>query len=687
MIASVRDGRIVKVVPDREHPVSEGHICLKGPSMASITHDPDRVLRPLRRTGGPGAFEPVSWDEALDDIAARMKDIVAAHGSAALGIYTGNPTAFGTLHYAYAAMFVKAFGAGAKITGALHVDTGAKNLAMELVFGNGMAWTFPDIETCEFLIILGANPMISHMSLISEPRVRHRLEAIHQRGGVVVVDPRRTETARLFEHVPIRPDSDVWLLGAMLNHILAEGLEAADYLGGHANGLAELREGLAFLTPERAGRQCGVDAAAIRSLAERFAGARSAACYGRVGTCRGRYATLTNVFIEALNVVTGRFGVAGGWVTGISPIADPEATPAYPPYGSERSRIGDFPMLLGQTPSGSIADEIVTPGVGRLRAFFVDCGNPVNSYPAGDRLEAALKELELMVALDLYVTETTRHAHYILPATTFFEREDLTEMWAANAPRPWVQYTQAVVQPQGEARFEYDIYDSILERAGLPSLFAAFGTAENPRPPFIQAIDLMLQAGAYGGQDGLSLERLLDEFPHGVRVAESVDATSSWTRVHTPDRKARLWHPVIAAELVRLADEGEQTGNRLLLIGRRKLGSMNSWMHNVERLVRSDKPTLLMHPDDARDRRIVNGQRVRVSSRVAALEVEVEISDEMIAGSVSYPHGWGNRGGWARASALPGANINLLASGDPADWEQVSGNVHVDGIAVIVLPV
>jgi formate dehydrogenase len=688
MVAKVEGGAITKVSPDRAHPVSEGHICVKGPGMASIAYDPDRVLTPLRRMGGPGEFEPVSWDEALDDIAARLAPIMARDPTG-IALYAGNPGSFATLHSAYGTLFLKSLG-GEKRFGSINIDTGAKNVALELVFNSAVDWTFPDLEDCDFLIVIGANPMVSHMSLIAEPRALHKLLAIHERGRVVVVDPRRTETAERFEHLPVRPDSDAWLLGAMLSHIFTAGLERRDVLEARTSGWEALRKAVAPITPERAAAHCGVPAAAIRSLAERFAEARTAACYGRVGTNRGRFPTLINVLIESLNVVAGRFGAPGGWITGVSPMGDPAAPPAYAPYGAARSRIGGLPQVLGATPGGSLAAEITTPGKGQVRALFVDGGNPVMSYPRGDLLAAALDDLELCVALDFYVTETTRHAHYILPVPTFYEREDLTDYWVRNATRPWVQHTPAVVPPRGEARLEFDIYNAILGRLGLPAVFAAPGA--NDPPKLMDVADGLLRQGIYGDKfgeapAGLSIARLRREHPSGVRTAERPDAEASWSRVRTPDGRVRLWHPVTEAEIGRLLTEGDAAqADVLYLFGRRKLGSMNSWMHNVDRLVRSERATLLMHPDDARARQIADGQRVRISSKTGSLEVEAELTDEIIPGSVNYPHGWGHQGGWKRANGLSGANINLIASAQPEDWEQVSGMVHVDGIPVTVLP-
>jgi formate dehydrogenase len=683
IVAEVVGGTVRQIGPDRDHPVSQGHICVKGAAMVGITYDPDRVLTPLKRVGNPGEFVRVEWDEAIYDIAASLNAIIERDGGKAIGIYKGNPASFATLHAVYVAQFLKALG-GDRSFNAVSIDTGAKNIAQELVFGSAVDWTFPDLEHCDFLIVIGANPLVSHMSLVAEPRALHKLNAIHERGGVVVVDPRRTETARQYEHVPIRPDSDAWMLGAMLNHIFSAGLECRELLETRTVGWEALREALAPVTPDVAATYCDVAPETIVQLAERFVRARTSACYGRVGTNRGRFSTLVNLLIESLNVVAGRFATAGGWVTGVSPMGDPKAPPRNAPYGSGYSRIGGFPLVLGSTPGGSLAAEITTPGDGQLKALFVDSGNPVLAYPDGERTAAALEQLELCVALDLYVTETSRHAHYILPATGFLEREDLTDYWVRNAPRPWVQYTPAVIAPRGEARHEYEVYNAILAAMGRPAMFAG--------APLMQVADDMLRTGLYGDHhgarpEGLSIERLRQEFSQGVRTGERVDAEASWSRVRTPDGRIRLWHDVTSGEIVRLLDEiGKAQPGELKLFGRRKLGSLNSWMHNVDRLVRNARPTLQLHPRDAQHRGICDGQRVLVCSKTGSVYAEAELTTDVVPGSACYPHGWGHAGGWIRANGLPGTNINQLASSLPEDWERVSGNVHVDGIIVMVRP-
>jgi anaerobic selenocysteine-containing dehydrogenase len=680
----VKDGRITKVGPDRAHPVSEGHLCVKGARMVDVTYDPDRVLTPLRRIGADGEFEPVGWDEALDDIARRLTAIVERHGGDSVAAYLGNPASFATMHPAYMTGFTRALGGGKRFN-SMQTDTGAKHVAVELTYGHPSRYTFPDLEDCDFLIIIGGNPAVSHMSLISEPRVLQRLDAIAARGGVVVVDPRRTETAKRYEHLPVRPDTDAWLLVMLLRTVFEEGLFDAGALDATAHHWRDLRDAVATVDMSEAASRCGVDEVAARDLARRLANARTAACYTRLGTGRGSFSSLTNLLIEALNVVTGRFGQQGGWVIGQGPVDLTKTVAA--PYGATRSRIGDLPLLMGCMPGGTLADEIMTPGAGQVRALFVDSGNPVLSYPRGDKLEKALGELELMVSLDFYVTETTRWSHYILPSTTFLERPDLNELWGANAPRPWVQYSDAVIPPQGEARNEYDIYAAILERMGLPSPLAMMGSGNCPDPDPIEAADLLLRSGRWGDMNvegGLSVAKLRADHPHGVRFIERVDAAATRERVYFEDRKARLWGELQAAEFERLKASAHDDGLRLF--GRRRLQGLNSWMHNSERLTRGHEPTLQVHPDDAARLGVADGQQVRVASSTGELLVTAEVTDEVMQGSVNYPHGWGHRGGWRRANGIRGANVNLLASDDPKDWEQVSGMCLLDGIPVRVEP-
>ena len=673
MVATVKNGRVTKITPDRDHVTAEGHICIKGPSVVHVTYDEDRVTTPLKRSGMPGEFEPVGWDAALDDIACRLRQVNETCGSGSVAVYTGNPSAFAT-HLPTALLGFAASLSG-KIYGAMHVDTIGKQLGSELVYGSPMVQSFPDIERTDFLLMLGANPMVSQLSLVTEPLFRIKLDDIAKRGAVVVVDPRRTETAKRYEHCPIKPDTDVWLLAAMIGTLTREGLVEKELLGERVTGWAELSDALQRVTLAEASERTGIPAGRIESLALEFAAAERAVCYGRVGTNRGTFTTLLNVLIEALNLATGNFGQPGGNV-----IAGGATDLPTPPYGSSQSRTG-IPSTMGISPTGELAYDILTPGEGQLRALIVACGNPALSAPGGAKLEQALESLELLVSIDLYVNETNRYADYILPGLTFLERADTNDFWI-NKPRPWLQYSNAVIPSVGEARLECGILDDLAVRMGGPSILGGLvGQNEKTHPMDLVAMQFAQR------DDGLTLEKLKDH-PHGIALAANVDAENSWGRVAFEDGKPKVWGKVVDQEIERLAAHPKPAkgAEELLLFGRRMLKSLNSWMHNVHRLVRSDKPTLLMHPDDAASRGIETGQEVTVSSKSGTVTVTAEVTPDVVAGSVCYPHGWGHNGSWNLANSQAGANINVLASSEPEDWEQVSGACHLDGIPVRVFP-
>ena len=692
LVATVQDGQISNIEADRQHPVSKGYACIKGPAIADITYDKERVLRPLKRVGGPGEFETVQWEDALPDIARRMVEILDAQGPNSVGMYLGNPSAFSTQHAAAAQTFIRLFGSD-KVYSAMHVDIGARSAASALVFGDAGLLPFPDLPDCDFLLILGGNPVVSHLSLSTVPRVLEKLRAIAQREGVVVVDPRRTETARRFEHQSIMPDTDAWLLIGILKCLIEQEAIDNDRVNSQTTGWNHLKSTIVSFDLFQASQQCGIPEGSIRRLATRFAKAKRAACYGRVGTNRGQFSTLTSVLIDALNIVTGNFGISGGTIIGQSAFV-PEGmqVPVFP-YGNERSRIGNLPLIWGLQPGGALAAEITTPGEGQLRALFLDSGNPVLSYPDGKSTAKALDSLDLMVSLDFYVTESNKYADYILPTPTFVERADTNDLWGANAPEPWIHCVNAVIEPLGETRAEFDIYNALLSLMGKPDLVSLL-TGADPTSASESAMptdvaDFCLRMGPYGDKfgdkpDGLNFQKLQREHPHGLRYIERMPAAASWSRIAHADGKACLMDGVIKGEFFRLSESVLSDIPPLRLFGRRLIHSLNSWMHNSPRLSKKLRPTLQIHPHDAETHDIENGQWVRVHNDHGEITVLAEITDRVAKGAVCYPHGFGHDGGWTSANKTQGANVNQLASSNPEDWEQVSGSCFLDGIPVAI---
>jgi anaerobic selenocysteine-containing dehydrogenase len=697
LVATVEDGRLTKLRPDRDHPLSRGYACPKGIAMTDVQNDPDRVIHPLKRVGAPGEFERVSWQEAMDDIGRRLERVVRERGPSAVGWYMGNPGAFSYSHALWVKGFLDALGTPHYYTAGSQ-DVNNRFAASALLYGSPLLVPIPDLARTRFLLMVGANPLVSHGSVLSAPRVREQLNAVVERGGrVLVVDPRRTETARQFEHLPIRPDADAWLLLSMLQVIFEEELVDRAFVAERSAGVEALAEKAASHPPEETARLTGLPAERVREAARAFAAAESAAAYGRTGSCLGRFGTLVAFLLDALNAVTGNLDRPGGAVFGRPPIAldDVGEKAGLATYGKTHSRFGGFPDVLGNMPATLLPREMTTPGERQIRAFFVSAGNPVLSVPDGEALESALGELELMVSLDIYVNETNRHAHYVLPATTFLEREDVPVAFLGFYSTPFIQVTDRVVEPAGEAREEWRVIDEIARRLGLAPYsmaplrrLARLGIRLSPRA----LIDLLLRTGPAGDRfglrrSGLSL-RKVERSPHGIVLDEQIATGVLERKLRHGDKRVHLADEAIVSELTRLESaNGHNADYPLRLIGLRELRSHNSWMHNAALLMRGGRShTLRIHPDDARKAGLGDGECARVSSEAGALETPIMVTDEMTPGTVALPHGWGHRGGWRLANEAGGANVNLLAPSDPASLERLAGMAHLNGIPVRVEP-
>jgi anaerobic selenocysteine-containing dehydrogenase len=693
MVATVEDGRVTQLRPDKDHPLSRGYACPKGIAMAEVQNDPDRVTHPLRRKGD--GFERVTWGEALDDIGTRLRRVLDERGPKAVGWYFGNPGAFSYSHTLWVKGFLDALGSPHFYTAGSQ-DVNNRFAASALLYGSPLMVPIPDLSRTGFLLMVGANPLVSHGSVLGAPRIREELGDIERRGGrVVVVDPRRTETARQFEHLPVRPDSDAWLLLSLLHVIFEEDLADREFLARWSHGAEMLERAAREHSPDATEGRTGVPAARARELARGFAAADGAAAYGRTGSCLGRFATLVAFLLDALNVVTGNLDRPGGAVFGTPPV-DLEALgrrTGYVTYAKTRSRVGGFPDVLGNMPAALMPREIETPGEGQLRALFVSAGNPVLSVPDGDALERALEEVDLMVSLDLYVNETNRHADYVLPTTTFYEREDVPFALLPFFITPFVQGTEAVAEPPGEARQEWQIIDDIARRVGTSPYSAAavrvlakLGIRPKPR----QLADLLIRIGPRGDlfglrRSGLSLKKLM-RHPHGIVLGVHVKTGVLRRKLQHRDKRVHLAPPEIEQELTALASaNGDDPAYPLSLIGMRELRSHNSWMHNAPLLMRGGRThALRIHPDDAASAGLEEGDEALVESKTGAVVVPVLVTDEMTPGTVALPHGWGHRAGWRLANQHAGVNVNALTSSDPADLERLAGMAHLNGVPVRV---
>ena len=698
LVATVEDGRVTALRPDRDHVVSRGYCCPKGVTFHHVTHDPDRILHPLKRT--PDGWQRIGWEQAIGEIGAKLNAIRTAHGPDAIALYTGNPAGYSYSHTLSSGSWLKAIGSRNGY-GAGSQDNLSIFVAAKFLYGSHLRVPVPDLDRTRYLLIVGSNPVISQGTMMHAVDAKGRLEAVRARGGkVVVIDPRRTETARIAdEHHFITPDRDAFFLLAMLQVVLGEGLEDGAFLAEHANDLEWLRAAVAPFTPELAAAETGIAAAVIRRLARELAAARGGSVYGRV-VC-GSFGTLAAWAIDVLNVVTGNLDRPGGAVfsDGIVDMAATVKRLGLDEYGEHRSRVAGLPGVLGQLPSGVLADEITTTGPGQIRALVVTAGNPVVSIANGPALADAMRELECTVVLDIQMSETAALADYVLPCTTALEREDFPIFHANLCTEPYIQWTEPMIPPQGEARSEWEIFVALGDAMGLRFLDDRFadlirGALRLVGGDFSQRwlADAMIRTGPYGDgylpwSSGWNVSRLAAE-KHGVRLG-AIRTGILREKLLTPDHKIALRRPEIEAEMQRLrGTAGPQAAAAsdypFRLIGRRDHRSNNSWLRNVPKLMTGERcRRLRVHPDDAASLGLVDGGRARVRSRVGMLEVDVRVTDEVMPGVVSLPHGWSELATERRvADAAPGPNCNALI--DHRAIEPLAGMALLNGFPVAV---
>ena len=715
------DGRqVVRIRGDRDDVFSHGFICPKGSTLKQLQEDPDRLRRPQIRRGSE--WKEVSWDDAFAEVQQGLEGVWERHGREAVAIYLGNPNVHNLAGQLYLRPLIKALGTNNRFS-ASSVDQLPKHVSAGLMFGGPLLMPIPDLDRTDHLLMLGANPYESNGSLCTAPDFPGRLEAIQERGGkVVVVDPRRSKTAaKASEHVSIRPGTDAHLLCAIAQTIVAEERVDVGRLAEHLNGLAELPQVLAPFTPDAVAPVCGIDADTIRRMARELCDAEAAAVYGRIGTHTAEFGTIAAWAVDVVNVLTGNLDRPGGAMFPL-PAAGRRPGEAGGPgwaMGRWESRVKGFPERIGEFPVATLADEIETPGQGQVRALVTVAGNPVLSTPNSGRLDAALASLEFMVSVDVYRNETSRHADVILPPPSPLERSHYDIAFYGLAVRNVANWSPPVLDlepgmiPEAEilARLALiaagqgsDADPAIVDDLLLTGLLASIRKSE---PELIgdrddaaildllhgdtaeaRVIDLMLRAGPYGegfgaDPDGLSLEKL-ESNPHGIdfgalepRLPEVLDTESGCVEL-TPQ--------AIVEDLGRLAHSLDRNGDGMVLVGRRHVRSNNSWMHNIDVLMKG-KPrcTLQIHPDDAARLGVADGGTARVTSRVGTVEAPVEITPDIRVGVVSLPHGWGHDvdgTSMSIAAAKPGVNSNVLT--DETAVDALSGNAVLNAIPVDV---
>ncbi|RVT48563.1 molybdopterin-dependent oxidoreductase [Rubrivivax albus] len=710
-------GRITSVRGAEHDVFSHGYICPKGVAVKDLHDDPDRLRTPLIRRGN--TFVEATWDEAFAEIAARLPAAQAAHGRDAVALSIGNPSAHKMGLLLYVPRLAKALDTKNIFT-ASTLDQMPKQLSCGLMFGHWLSIPVPDIDRTDLLVVLGANPMASNGSLWTVPDFRGRAKALRARGGrLVVIDPRRTETAAIAdEHHFIRPGSDVFLLAAMVHALFGDGWVRPERLSPWLAGVDAVRDAVQPFAPEAVAARCGIPAPSIRALARQLAEAERACLYGRIGTCTQTYGSAASWLVDVINALTGHLDTEGGamFPKAAAFARNTEGRPGQGAgivTGRHRSRVSGAPEVFGELPMTLMAEEMETPGAGQVRALVTLASNPVLSAPNGDRIARALAGLDFMVSVDLYLNETTRHAHVILPGSSPLEDghwdvpfpqlsvRNHARYSAPVLPRPaghlpeWQILTKlaAIARGDGPDADPVALDDTLVRRdverlAGerADAVLAEVSRWTGPE----RLLDLSLRAGPYGDgfgarPDGLTLQRVADA-TGGIDLGALQPRLPELLR--TTSGRVELAPAPLLAELAKARAELHAPAPPMVIIGRREVRSNNSWMHNLQPLAKGpERCTLKLHPQDAARHGVVDGQRVRIVGPQGAAEAPVELDDALMPGVCSLPHGWGHDVPGTRmtvAAERPGANLNALL--DDRLRDAPSGNAVLSGVSVTLEP-
>lgn len=668
--------KIVSIRGDADDPFSRGHICPKGVALLDVHEDPNRLRRPMKKVDG--TWVEIDWDEAFELAAEKLAAILSQHGNNAVGFYIGNPSVhnIGTLlHVGPLARVLKTRNAFS----ATSVDQLPQQLTSLLMFGHQFLIPIPDIDRTDYFLIMGGNPAASNGSLMTAPDVTKRLADIRNRGGkVVLIDPRRTETAAVAsEHHFIRPASDAALLMAMINTMKEENLfriARPEMLHGLDTALAAIAD----VTPKAAAHATGIDAETIRRIAREFASAPSAVCYGRVGSTLQSFGTLNQWLTQLVNIVTGNLDRVGGAMPTqpLIPITGPGTRRGS--YARWTSRVSGLPESAGELPVAVLAEEILTTGEGQIRGMVTIAGNPVLSTPDGRRLDDALASLDFMISIDIYLNETTRHADLILPPTSSLNHDHYDLIFNAFAIRNVARFNAGIWPRPENERYDWEIFRELCSR-----IATRLGREHTPFPATATVIAGMLAQGS----SGISLQTLTDA-EHGIDFGPL--APSLHERLETPDGKIQCAPAPLLADIARFrlqTLDAAQERTTFRLIGRRHLRSNNSWMHNSHRLIKGKpRDQLMMHPDDLALLGLADGQSVEVRARVGSVRIEVQSTDSIMRGVVSLPHGFGHhRPGTRLGLAEQNAGVSYNDLTDAAAVDAVSGNAALNGIEVEIV--
>jgi len=680
----VEDNKIVSIKGDEKDVFSRGHICPKAYALKDVHEDPDRLRYPLRKINGD--WVRVSWEEAIDYAAERMVSLQEQYGSNTIGIYQGNPTVHNVGSLLFSGGLVRSLKTKNRYS-ATSLDQLPHHLAADFMFGHQFLIPVPDIRRTDFWLILGGNPLVSNGSLMTAPNVAGELKAIQERGGkVVVVDPRKTRTARKADqHLFIRPGTDIWLLLAMLHRTLYEDKvqlnSAQDFV--KKEQLEAIKSAVKAYTPAFAADITGIPERKIIELSDAFLAAPTAICYGRLGVSVTEHGSLCHWVINLLNILSGNFAQSGGVVFSSPAIDLTRKKSGKKRFARWHSRVRGLPEYGGELPAATLAEDILTPGEGQMRGFITSCGNPVLSATNGQQVEQALSSLEFMLSIDIYLNETTRHADLILPPATGLETVHLGIPFHNLAIHNTINYSEPVVEKPYGTLFDWEIFSRLSVAVEKERAQREGREASVPfQPTLVQVLDQLLSQGAYDYQ----LKDLKAQ-PHGIDLGP-LSVKDLGGKLQTADQMLDLFPDIFKNALAAL-EKPILSPEQLLLIGRRDLRSMNSWLHNSYRMVKGKKICVAqINPKDAARHGVQTGDLLEIQSRVNRIEIPAEISEEVGPGTISIPHGWGHHKPGVRlqvATQHAGVSYNDLA--DEQHLDPVSGNAALNAIPITIIGV
>ena len=681
LVIQTEGDKVTDVRGDKDDPLSRGHVCPKAVALQDIHEDPDRLRKPMKRIRtAPGEYQHVEieWSEALDLAADALASTIEKRGIDAIGAYFGNPSVHNYGMLTHQRNLFRHIRTRNRFS-ATSVDQLPHHLVSLWCFGHMLLHPIPDVDRTHYFLMLGANPLASNGSIWTVPDVRQRLKDLKSRGGkLVVVDPRRTETAELAsEHLFIRPGSDAAFLLAMIHVLFRDDLVAPGPLGDFTDGLDEVAAAVSELSPDWAAPLTGIEADDIVRIAHELAEAEAGICYGRMGVSTQAYGALCQWAIQVINVATGHLDKPGGSLF-TRPAMDQVVNTNPGGFGRFASRGRGLPEFNYELPAATMVDEIRTEGEGQIRLMFTGAGNPVLSTPNGRALDEALEEVDFMISVDPALNETTRHADVILPPTSPLEHDHYDIAFHNLAIRNTVRYNPAVFDKPEGALHDWEIFSELGARVA-----ARLNLEPMPTYPPDRMVDAALKSGPYGEHTDwqLSIDKL-KAHPSGIDLGPLEPSCPE--RLQTPNQRIQLAIPEVLADIERFVKDTDVAGDHYRLIGRRHVRDNNSWMHNHHRLMKG-KPRcqLLMHPDDVAKEGWQSGMVVTIESRVGAIDAELAASDEMMPGVVSLPHGYGHGLAGTRgevASRHAGVSCNDIT--DEQFVDQLSGNAAVNGVSV-----